>query len=54
MIIIHNGIFDCDMTSGNRNANVDINPTYDFNGRTLTTADLPRILREELKIQKYI
>lgn len=50
--ILHNSILDYSMTSRNRNGNVDINPTYDFNGRTLTTNDLPRILREELRIKK--
>ncbi|XP_025192296.1 ALK tyrosine kinase receptor-like isoform X2 [Melanaphis sacchari] len=52
--ILHNGILNYDMTSRNRNGNVDINPTYDFNGRTLTTNDLPRISRDELRIQKSI
>ncbi|KAE9536924.1 hypothetical protein AGLY_006731, partial [Aphis glycines] len=52
--IIHNGILNYDPISRNRNGNVDINPTYDFNGRILTTNDLPRILRDELRIQKSI
>jgi len=50
--MLHNGILDYNMTPRNRSGNVDINPTYDFNGRTLTTNDLPRILRDELRIQK--
>lgn len=51
--ILHNGILSYNnMALRNRNGNVDINPTYDFNGRTLTTNDLPRISREELKIHQ--
>lgn len=50
--ILHNGILNYNMALRNRNGNADINPSYDFNGRTLTTNDLPRISREELKIQK--
>lgn len=50
--ILHNGILNYNMGLRNRNGNADINPTYDFNGRTLTTNDLPRISRDELRIQK--
>ncbi|XP_050527207.1 tyrosine-protein kinase receptor-like [Daktulosphaira vitifoliae] len=52
--ILHNGILNYNMALRNRNGNADINPTYDFNGRTLTTNDLPRISRDELRIQKSI
>lgn len=52
--ILHNGILNYNMALRNRNGNADINPTYDFNGRTLTTNDLPRIARDELRIQKYV
>lgn len=53
--ILHNGILSYNnMAMRNRNGNVDINPTYDFNGRTLTTNDLPRISRDELKIHQWV
>lgn len=54
MNILHNGILNYNIALRNRNGNADINPTYDFNGRTLTTNDLPRIARDELRIQKYV
>lgn len=50
--ILHNGILNYNMALRNRNGDADINPSYDFNGRTLTTNDLPRISRDELRIQK--
>lgn len=52
--ILHNGILNYNMALRNRNGNADINPSYDFNGRTLTTNDLPRISRDELRIQKWV
>ncbi|XP_050426861.1 tyrosine-protein kinase receptor-like [Adelges cooleyi] len=52
--ILQNGILSYSMNSRSRNGDMEINPIYDFNGRTVSTDDLPRIAREDLRILRSI